>query len=50
MIKLYGVGQSRAMRSLWALLLKLDLSNTPNVGRWLGECCARPSFAKAQRG
>lgn len=34
----------------WALFVKLDLSKTPNVGRWLGECCARPSFAKAQRG
>jgi glutathione S-transferase len=34
----------------WARLIKLDLSKTPNVGRWLGECCARPSFAKAQRG
>ena len=34
----------------WALFVKLDLSKTPNVGRWLAECCARPSFAKAQRG
>ncbi len=34
----------------WALLVKMDLSKTPNVARWLGECCARPSFAKAQRG
>jgi glutathione S-transferase len=34
----------------WALFVKLDLSKTPNVARWLGECCARPAFAKAQRG
>lgn len=34
----------------WALFVKLDMSNTPNVARWLGECCGRPSFAKAQRG
>ena len=34
----------------WALFVKLDLSPTPNVARWLAECCGRPSFAKAQRG
>jgi glutathione S-transferase len=34
----------------WALFAKLDLLRTPNVARWLGECCARPAFAKAQRG
>jgi len=34
----------------WALIVKLDLSKTPNVARWLQECCARPSFAKAQKG
>jgi glutathione S-transferase len=34
----------------WALFVKLDLSTTANVARWLGECCARPSFVKAQRG
>ena len=34
----------------WALFVKLDLAKTPNVGRWLAECCGRPSFAKAQRG
>jgi glutathione S-transferase len=34
----------------WALFAKVDLSKTPNVARWLGECCARPAFAKAQRG
>jgi glutathione S-transferase len=34
----------------WALFAKTDLSKTPNVARWLGECCGRPAFAKAQRG
>jgi len=34
----------------WALFGKLDTSKTPNVARWLGECCGRPAFAKAQRG
>jgi len=34
----------------WALFVKLDMAKTPNVGRWLGECCGRPSFARAQRG
>ena len=34
----------------WALATKLDLSKTPNVARWLGECCSRPAFVKAQRG
>jgi glutathione S-transferase len=34
----------------WALVAKVDLSKTPNVARWLGECCARPAFVKAQRG
>jgi glutathione S-transferase len=33
----------------WALLVNLDLSKTPNVQRWLRECCARPAFAKAQK-
>lgn len=34
----------------WALIVKLDLHRTPNVARWLEECCARPAFAKAQKG
>jgi len=34
----------------WALIVKLDLGKTPNVARWLQECCARSAFAKAQRG
>lgn len=34
----------------WALPAKVDLSKTPNVARWLGECSARPAFVKAQRG
>ncbi|MEX2205695.1 MAG: glutathione S-transferase family protein [Myxococcota bacterium] len=34
----------------WALFAKTDLSKTPNVARWLGECCGRPAFVKAQRG
>lgn len=34
----------------WALISKVDLSKTPNVARWLGACCARPAFTKAQRG
>jgi glutathione S-transferase len=33
----------------WALIVKLDLGKTPNVERWLRECCARPAFAKAQK-
>jgi len=33
----------------WALLVKLDLSKTPNAERWLRECTARPAFAKAQK-
>lgn len=34
----------------WALFSKVDLAPTPNVERWLKECCARPAFVKAQRG
>jgi len=34
----------------WARIVKLDLSKTPNVERWFGECLARPAFSKAQRG
>jgi len=34
----------------WALFSKVDLTRTPNAERWLKECCARPAFAKAQRG
>lgn len=34
----------------WALFAKVDLTKTPNAERWLKECCARPSFVKAQRG
>lgn len=34
----------------WALFSKLDLTPTPNLERWLRECCARPAFVKAQRG
>ncbi len=34
----------------WALFSKVDLAKTPNTERWLKECCARPSFTKAQRG
>jgi glutathione S-transferase len=34
----------------WALLGKVDFARTPNAGRWLKECCARPAFTKAQRG
>lgn len=34
----------------WALFAKVDLTRTPNAERWLRECCARPSFTKAQRG
>ena len=87
MIQLYGIRQSRAMRSSWALEeLGLPYEHAPTnftpdanrpsylainpngripalvdgdvtlfesmaiVARWLGECCCRPSFAKAQRG
>lgn len=34
----------------WALFAKVDLTPTPNAERWLKECCARPSFTRAQRG
>ena len=34
----------------WARIVKMDLSKTPNVARWFGECCGRPAFTKAQRG
>jgi glutathione S-transferase len=34
----------------WALFSKLGLAGTPNVERWLKECCGRPAFVKAQRG
>src|SRR5262245_55478347 len=34
----------------WALIVKLDLGKTLHVARWLQECCARPAFAKAQKG
>jgi glutathione S-transferase len=33
----------------WALLVNMDLSKVPNVERWIRECTARPSFAKAQK-
>lgn len=34
----------------WALIVKLELAKTPNVGRWLQECCARPAFERARKG
>jgi hypothetical protein len=49
MIKVYGIRQSRAVCSVRALVAKSDLSQTPNVAGWLGECCGRPASAKPQR-
>jgi hypothetical protein len=49
MIEVYGIRQSQAVRSLRALVAKTDLSQTPNVAGWLGECCGGPASAKPQR-
>jgi glutathione S-transferase len=55
--KPYLLGESFTIADLnlasilwWAQLAKVDLSKTPNAKRWLEACCARPGFAKAQRG